>query len=144
ITNSKDVRKLRQVLRDPVARDHFLSDGSIESALLRLGPDVPRKRGGLVGDVQALAQSIESYPWTDLASLRGDEDAVSAIEEAENLSENNKLENKKGRAVHPGLFPFRGRFLMFSDRRVGLPGRTGRGFPRRPSLMRLRSATGYS
>jgi ParB family chromosome partitioning protein len=25
ITNSKDLRKLRQILRDPVARQHFLS-----------------------------------------------------------------------------------------------------------------------
>src|SRR6266498_1485515 len=35
ITNSKDIRKLRLVLRDPVAREHFLSDdGSVDSALL--------------------------------------------------------------------------------------------------------------
>src|SRR5216683_1734382 len=32
ITNSKDIRKLRQVLRDPIAKDEFLShSGSIES-----------------------------------------------------------------------------------------------------------------
>src|SRR6202007_279552 len=34
VTNSKDIRKLRQVLRDPIAKDEFLSDsGSLESAL---------------------------------------------------------------------------------------------------------------
>src|SRR5580698_5963292 len=33
ITNSKDVRKLRQILKDPVAKENFLSpDGTIESA----------------------------------------------------------------------------------------------------------------
>ena len=39
ITNSKDLRKLRTILRDPVARDHFLTEeGDIDSAMLRLGP----------------------------------------------------------------------------------------------------------
>src|SRR5882757_7051352 len=37
ITNSKDLRKLRAVLPDPVARSQFLSDqGDIESAMLRV------------------------------------------------------------------------------------------------------------
>src|SRR6185312_12535979 len=36
ITNSKDLRKLRAVLRDPVARSHFLKDeGALDSAMLR-------------------------------------------------------------------------------------------------------------
>ena len=39
ITNSKDLRKLRTILPDPVARAHFLSnEGDIDSAMLRLGP----------------------------------------------------------------------------------------------------------
>src|SRR5207253_3569063 len=39
ITNSKDVRKLRNVLRDPIAREEFLNkEGSIESALNKLTP----------------------------------------------------------------------------------------------------------
>src|SRR6266481_4123539 len=72
ITSSKDVRKLRQVLRDPVAREHFLSDdGSIDSALLKLGPLPAKKRQGLVGDIQALAEVIKGYPWTTLANLKG-------------------------------------------------------------------------
>src|SRR6266478_644826 len=37
ISNSKDVRKLRPILRDPVAKENFLSpEGSIDSALLKL------------------------------------------------------------------------------------------------------------
>src|SRR6266571_3456553 len=75
ITSSKDVRKLRQVLRDPVAREHFLSDdGSIDSALLKLGPAPAKKRQGLVGDIHALVDVIKGYPWTTLASLKGDPD----------------------------------------------------------------------
>src|SRR6266851_4678271 len=48
LTNSKEVRKLRLVLRDPVARDEFLSPtGSIESALLKLGPATSKQSQGL-------------------------------------------------------------------------------------------------
>ena len=86
ITNSKDIRKLRQVLRDPVAREHFLSDdGSIASALLKLGPAPAKKRQGLVGDIQALADVIKAYPWTTLANLKGDPDVVRALDETEKL-----------------------------------------------------------
>ena len=86
ITNSKDLRKLRQILRDPVARDDFLSDGgSIDSALLKLGPAPSKKRQGLTGDIQALADTIKGYPWTTLADLKGDVDLIRTLNEAEKL-----------------------------------------------------------
>ena len=86
ITNSKDIRKLRQVLRDPVAREHFLSDdGSVDSALLKLGPAPAKKRQGLAGDIQALGDVIKGYPWTTLASLKGDPEVVRALDETEKL-----------------------------------------------------------
>src|SRR5437867_2545322 len=85
ITNSKDVRKLRQVLRDPVARETFLlPGGSIDTAMLKLGP-APRKGHGLAGDVEALIEAIKRYPWTTLAALKGDQQIVARIEEAEKL-----------------------------------------------------------
>lgn len=86
ITNSKEVRKLRQILRDPVARDEFLAEeGSIGSALLKLGPAPAKKRQGLAGDIMALSDAIRSYPWTALASLRGDAELIGSVEEAEKL-----------------------------------------------------------
>src|SRR5437667_7833011 len=86
ITNSKDLRKLRLILRDPVARDDFLTDGgSIDSALLKLGPAPSRKRQGLTGDIQALADTIKGYPWTTLADLKGDPDLIRTLEETEKL-----------------------------------------------------------
>lgn len=88
LTNSKDVRKLRTILRDPVAKEEFLSDGgTIQSALEKLGPaDGKRKRdGGLTGEVQGLVESIRRYPWTTLTSLRGDSVLLSKIEEAQKL-----------------------------------------------------------
>ncbi len=88
ITNSKDVRKLRAILRDPVAKEEFLSDGgTIQSALQKLGPaEGKRKRdGGLAGEVEGLVESIRRYPWTTLASLRGDSVLLSKIDEAQKL-----------------------------------------------------------
>jgi ParB family chromosome partitioning protein len=86
ITNSKDVRKLRLILRDPLAKEEFLRDGgTIQSALATLGP-VESKRGqGLAADIETLVESIKRYPWTSLHSLRGEEAVVKKIEEAEKL-----------------------------------------------------------
>src|SRR5882724_8644496 len=44
ITNSKDVRKLRTILKDPVARNHFLAaEGTLYSALEKVDAPPPRK-----------------------------------------------------------------------------------------------------
>src|SRR5439155_8893378 len=45
ITNSKDVRKLRTLLRDPIAKEEFLSEGgTIQAALEKLAPTEGRRR----------------------------------------------------------------------------------------------------
>jgi ParB family transcriptional regulator, chromosome partitioning protein len=86
ITNSKDVRKLRQILRDPVARDEFFTPGgSIDSANLKLGPVAVTKRQGLAAEIQALSDAIRSHPWTTLSSLRGDAETLRSVQEAEQL-----------------------------------------------------------
>jgi ParB family chromosome partitioning protein len=86
ITNSKDIRKLRQILRDPVARDEFLAErGSIESSSLKLGPAPSKKRPGLVGDIEALSDAIRAHPWTTLINLKGDAEVARAIEQTEKL-----------------------------------------------------------
>ncbi len=85
ITNSKDIRKLRVILRDPVAKDKFLSqDGSIDSALQRV-PLAPAKRRGLVGDLEELGETLKRYPWTSIRSLKGDADVIRTLEETEKL-----------------------------------------------------------
>ena len=86
ITNSKELRRLRQVLRDPVAKAEFLSDrGSIESSLLKVSPQKPRKREGLVGDLDELGESLRRYPWTTLSALKGDAQVLARIDEAAKL-----------------------------------------------------------
>jgi ParB family chromosome partitioning protein len=85
ITNSKDLRKLRAIVPDPVARAHFLSeDGDIDSAMLRLGPG-PKKKAGLASDLEAAVESMKRVPWTALVDLRGDPELLKKIDEAEAL-----------------------------------------------------------
>jgi ParB family chromosome partitioning protein len=86
ITNSKDVRKLRQIMKDPVAREEFLVKGvSIEAALQKMAPN-PSKRGqGILGEVEELSEAIKRYSWPALAALKGDHQVVRRIEEAEKL-----------------------------------------------------------
>jgi ParB family chromosome partitioning protein len=86
ITNSKDIRKLRPVLKDPVAREKFMSpDGSIESALQKVAPPPRKKRAGLVGDLEELTDALRRYPWVELIGLRGDSQVLQKLEETEDL-----------------------------------------------------------
>lgn len=88
ITNSKDLRKLRQILPDPVARDHFLSDiGDLESAFLRL-PYVDKQHapGTLPGKLDAAINAMRTLPWSALADLKDDEAFVTRLREVEQLA----------------------------------------------------------
>src|SRR3984957_9655924 len=86
ITNSKDLRKLRAVLPDPVARAQFLSDGGdIESAMLRVAPVVKPSKTGLPGNLEAAVEAMKGVPWTGLQELKGDPEVLKKIDDAEAL-----------------------------------------------------------
>jgi ParB family chromosome partitioning protein len=86
ITNSKELRKLRTILPDPVARQNFLSDeGDIDSAMLRLASASKKQRVGLGGDLDAAIDSMRRVPWTALAELKNDPDILKKIDEAQSL-----------------------------------------------------------
>jgi ParB family chromosome partitioning protein len=86
ITNSKDLRKLRTILPDPVARSQFLSDaGDLESAMLRLGRAPKPVKGGLSGDLEAAVDAMKKVPFSALQELKGDADILKKIDEAEAL-----------------------------------------------------------
>lgn len=86
ITNSKDIRKLRPILRDPVAKDKFLSpDGNIETAARSLAPPASKRAHGLLGDIDQISESLQRYSWTTLAALKGDPQVLRKIEETEKL-----------------------------------------------------------
>jgi ParB family transcriptional regulator, chromosome partitioning protein len=86
ITNSKDIRKLRLILKDPVTKETFVSgDATIDSALRSLSPAPAKKQPGLLGDIEQISESIQRYPWTTLATLKGNAELLSKLEDAEKL-----------------------------------------------------------
>jgi ParB family transcriptional regulator, chromosome partitioning protein len=86
ITNSKDLRKLRSILPDPVAREHFLSEeGDLESAMLRLGGIPKTVKGGFSSDLDMVVESMKRLPWTALTELRKDPQILKKIDEATTL-----------------------------------------------------------
>jgi ParB family transcriptional regulator, chromosome partitioning protein len=83
ITNSKDIRRLRAILPDPVARANFLSaDGDIETAMLRLAVPPAKAKGGLSDDLSTIVASMKRVPWTALPDLKKDEELLKQIDEA--------------------------------------------------------------
>ncbi len=87
ITNSKEVRKLRKILRDPVAKEEFLrEEGTIEGAMERVAPSEGKQASnGLGHDIASLVESVKRYPWTTLESLRGDPEVLKRIDDAEKV-----------------------------------------------------------
>jgi ParB family transcriptional regulator, chromosome partitioning protein len=86
ITNSKDLRKLRTILPDPVARAHFLSEeGDLESAQLRLRPIEKKPKDSLIGDLETAVEAMKNVPWTALQEMKGNTSLLKKIEDAEEL-----------------------------------------------------------
>ena len=86
ITNSKDIRKLRPILKDPIAKHEFVVNaGTIESAFRKVAPDASRKGHGLLGDITQLNEVLSRYPWTSLSEFRGNPQVLQKLDEAEKL-----------------------------------------------------------
>jgi len=85
ITNSKEIRKLRVVLRDPVAKQKFVDGQSLEAVMDTLAPQEPAKKGSLAGDIAELTQALKRHSWTTLVDKRGDAELLRQVEEAEKL-----------------------------------------------------------
>lgn len=86
ITNSKDLRKLRAILPDPVARAHFLSQsGDLESAQLKIRTAEKKSADEPLSELSAAVEAMRNVPWTALEQLRGDQFALQKLDEAERL-----------------------------------------------------------
>lgn len=85
ITSSKDVRKLRRVLRDPVAKERFLEGQSLARAMDILAPRPPSKAAGMAGDLEELIAALKRHSWTSLLEMRGDKRLLEQVDEAEKL-----------------------------------------------------------
>jgi ParB family chromosome partitioning protein len=84
ITNSKEIRKLRIVLRDPVAKQRFVDGESLERVLDVVAPP-ETKKGSLASDIEELTQALKRHSWTTLVENRGDSHLLEQVEEAEKL-----------------------------------------------------------
>lgn len=85
ITNSKEIRKLRVVLKDAVAKQKFLDGETLEEAMGVLAPAPEERKGGLAGEISELTRALKRHPWTTLIDSRGDADLLERVEEAERL-----------------------------------------------------------
>lgn len=85
VTNSKDLRKLRAILADPVAKDNFLSHGGdLETAMLRVaGPAAKKRDPDFVSNLDAAVDSMRQLPWTALQDLQSDPEILKKLENAE-------------------------------------------------------------
>jgi len=84
ITNSKDIRKLRGVLRDPVAKQKLIDGAPLDSVMDAVAPPEP-KSSGLAGDIAELTQTLKRHSWTTLVQSRGDATLLRQVQEAEQL-----------------------------------------------------------
>ncbi len=89
ITNSKDIRKLRIVLRDPVARQKFVEGESLNAVMNAISPaeEKKTKKTGLAGEIEQLNAALKRHPWTTLLEHRGDPQLLEQVKEAERLLE---------------------------------------------------------
>lgn len=86
VTSSKDLRKLRTILVDPVAKENFLSrDGDLETAMMRVAPDAKKRDPDFVSNLDATVQSMKQLPWMALEDMKGDPELLKKIEDAEAL-----------------------------------------------------------
>jgi len=85
ITNSKDIRKLRVVLRDPVAKQKFVEGASLSAVLEAVAPVEEKKKSGLAGEIGELTAALKRHSWTTLLENRGDARLLEQVEEAEKL-----------------------------------------------------------
>jgi len=85
ITNSKDLRKLRTSLPDPIARAQFQNEaGDIDSAMLRVAAPEKLKQPGLAEELQAVIGSMKAIPWTTLQEMKSDPELIRQLDDAEN------------------------------------------------------------
>jgi len=88
LTNSRELRKLRVIVKNPQALTEFMRDeGTIDSAMEKL----PAQTGttglgqGMVRDLDNLIATLRSYSWSAVQDLKRDPALKSKLDEADKL-----------------------------------------------------------
>jgi len=85
ITNSKDIRKLRVVLRDTVARQKFVDGASLSTVMDAVAPREEKKKTGLAGEIEQLTAALKRHSWSTLLEHGSDPQLLEQVDEAEKL-----------------------------------------------------------
>lgn len=86
ITNSKDLRKLRTILPDPVARANFLSDaGDLESAQIYIRPSEKKSSDSPLNNLETALEAMKHVPWTMLQEMKNNTEVLKKLDDAEEL-----------------------------------------------------------
>jgi ParB family chromosome partitioning protein len=86
ITNSKDIRKLRKVLGDPLAKQKFVDGENFAAVLDAVAPPEPKKKAGLAGELEQLTAALKRHSWTTiLEDGAADPQLLEQVDEAERL-----------------------------------------------------------
>lgn len=90
ITNSKELRKIRTIVRNPEALEEFLQDdGTIESAMEKVSSEhETNKLGcGITRDLENLITTLREYSWSSVKDMKRDTGLRSKLDEVERLVE---------------------------------------------------------
>ena len=88
LTNSKELRKLRKIVKEPEALAEFMrDDGTIDSAMDKLSEQTGTTRlgQGMIRDLDNLIATLRSYSWSAVQDLKRDPALKSKLDEADKL-----------------------------------------------------------
>lgn len=88
LTNSRELRKLRKIVKEPEALAEFMRDsGTIDSAMQKLSEQTGTTGlgQGIVHDLDNLITTLRSYSWSAVQDVRKAPALKSRLEEAEKL-----------------------------------------------------------
>ena len=87
ITNSKEIRKVRQILADEQATKTLLKESAtIADAMAKIAPEPTKTDERTLSDeIAGLTLAIRSRPWTQVIKLKGDKELVKRISDAESV-----------------------------------------------------------
>ena len=88
LTNSRELRKLRVIVKDPKAFAEFMSDGgTINSAMGKIIPQSSdNKTGhGVINDLDNLISTLRSYSWSEIQNIKRDPAIRNKLKEVDKL-----------------------------------------------------------
>ena len=94
ITSSKQIRDLRDILKDDAARKLLAKNGTTIDQALKMLPSStkqPSLGDNFLGDLSSFKFALTSYTWPHLLKLKGKKEALQAVQECKEILE--KIEN---------------------------------------------------